>query len=219
MNIAPLIDHTSLSPNATEAEIRRLCEEAMEYGFHSVCVAPYRVPLAAGLLEGSAVAVCSVVGFPHGNTVGAVKGIEAESVLSAGGDEIDMVINIGALRDGDDSAVAADIALVAEVVQTRSSALLKVILETAYLSADEIIRGCRLAEQSGAAFVKTSTGFGPLGATVEVVRLMRETVGERLGVKAAGGIRDYSQAKAMVVAGANRIGASASLAIVAGQTP
>jgi deoxyribose-phosphate aldolase len=216
MDLAPLIDHTCLSPDATRDDIDRLCDEAVAHGFHSVCVAPARVERAAARLAGSPVCVVSVVGFPHGNTLTTVKGVEAESVLARGAREVDMVASIGALRDGEDDAVAAEIAVVADVVRGRSDALLKVILEVAFLSDEEIVRACRLCERAGAHFVKTSTGFGPGGATVAAVRLMRKTVGQALGVKAAGGIRDAGTARAMVEAGASRIGSSSSVAIVSG---
>ena len=215
MDIAKLIDHTCLTPGATAQDIDRLCEEAVHHCFCSVCVAPVWVARAAERVAGSSVRVCSVVGFPHGNTLSVVKGVEAETVLQAGADEIDMVLNIGALRQGAHELVSADIALVAEFVGAKRGGILKVILEVALLNDEQIVKGCQLAEKARADFVKTSTGVGLSGATVEAVRLMRETVGDRLGVKAAGGIRDYEEATTMIDAGANRIGASASVAIVA----
>lgn len=215
MNLAAMIDHTCLRPDATGDDIENLCREAIEHGFHSVCVAPSRVELAVARVAASDVRVCSVVGFPHGNTIGPTKGIEAEAMLGAGAWEIDMVMNIGALKDGEDGVVAADIGIVADIVDSRPGAILKVILETALLESDEIVRACRIAEHSGANFVKTSTGFGPGGATVEAVGIMKETVGDRLGVKASGGIRDYATAMAMIDAGATRLGTSSSLDIMA----
>lgn len=216
MNIASLIDHTCLAPDATATDIDRLCDEAVRHGFYSVCVSPLWVAHAAKRLSESAVRICSVAGFPLGNTLSVVKGVEAESVLRDGADEVDMVMNVGALRQGALPLCSTDIALVAEFVRAKPGAVLKVILEVALLSDEEIVTACRLSEEAGAHFVKTSTGMGPPGATVEAVALMRQTVGDRLGVKAAGGIRDYQTARAMVEAGATRIGASASVAIVSG---
>jgi len=213
-----MIDHTCLRPDATGEDIKALCREAIEHGFHSVCVAPSRVGLAVARVAGSDVRVCSVAGFPHGNTIGLAKGLEADAILSAGAFEIDMVMNIGAFKDGEDDAVAAEIGIVADVVGSRPGAVLKVILETALLNDREIAQACRIAEQSGAHFVKTSTGFGPAGATALAVRIMSETVGERIGVKAAGGIRDYNTAVAMIDAGATRLGTSASVEIMAEAT-
>jgi deoxyribose-phosphate aldolase len=214
--LAARIDHTCLVPGATAADIERLCEEALAWGFHAVCVAPARVALAAARLEGSPVRVGGVVGFPHGNALAAIKAAEAEAVLAAGAREIDMVMHLGDFKDGRHDLVLAEIAGVAERVRRVSGALVKVILETGALTPDEIAAACAIAERAGAHFVKTATGFGPGGATVEAVRRMRECVGERLGVKAAGGIRDYESACAMLAAGATRIGASASVAIVRG---
>ena len=216
MELAPLIDHTCLRPEAVTADIDRLCDEAVEHGFFSVCVAPVWVAHAAARLAESPVRVTTVAGFPHGNTLAVVKGVGAESALAAGADEIDMVMNLGAFKDGDHDTVAADIALVSDMVHGKRGAFLKVILEIALLSEDEIVVACGLAEKAGADFVKTSTGFAAGGATVEAVRRMRDAVGERLGVKAAGGIRDTATARAMVAAGASRIGCSASVAIVSG---
>jgi len=214
IELARRIDHTCLRPEASARDVERACEEALAYGFHAVCVAPTRVAGVAGLLAGTPVRVCTVVGFPHGNTLGAVKSAEAAAVLKAGAHEVDMVAQIGALKDGDDAAFALDIARVAGTVHEIEAAILKVILETALLTDDEIVRACRLAESAGADFVKTSTGFAAAGATVAAVRLMRGVVGDRLGVKAAGGIRDRATALAMLEAGATRLGTSASVAIV-----
>ncbi len=215
-NVARLIDHTLLKPDATEEDIRRLCEEARRYGFASVCVNPSYVPLAARLLEGSEVAVCTVIGFPLGATTPTTKAIETRDAIANGATEIDMVINVGALKSGNDDLVRRDIQAVVDAA--RGKALVKVILETALLSREEKIKACLLAKMAGADFVKTSTGFGPGGATVEDVALMREVVGPEMGVKASGGIRDLETAKAMVAAGATRIGASASVAIVRGES-
>jgi deoxyribose-phosphate aldolase len=213
MNIASLIDHTLLKPEATPEQIVQLCTEAREYGFASVCVNPVYVKLAWDLLKGSPVKVCSVVGFPLGATTPEVKAFEARQAIRDGASEIDMVIHIGALKAGDDDLVEADIAAVVDVSHA-AGALCKVILETCYLTDDEKIRGCILAKRAGADFVKTSTGFGPRGATVEDVALMRRTVGPDMGVKAAGGIRTLEALQQMVAAGANRIGASASVKIM-----
>lgn len=214
IELARRIDHTCLRPEATARDVERACDEALAYGFHAVCVAPTRVADVAGFLAGTPVQVCTVVGFPHGDTLSSVKSAEAAEVLRAGAHEVDMVAQIGALKDGDDASFALDISRVAETVHAKETAILKVILETALLTDDEIIRACRLSESAGADFVKTSTGFAAGGATVEAVRLMRRTVGERLGVKAAGGIRDRATALAMLEAGATRLGTSASVAIV-----
>lgn len=211
--LAGMIDHTLLKPDATEAQITKLCEEAREHGFASVCVNPGWVPLAADLLDGSAVRVCTVIGFPLGATTSTAKAFEAMDALRNGATEVDMVINVGLLKSGKDDEVREDIAVVAEEV--REKALLKVILETGLLTDAEKVKACQLAEEAGADFVKTSTGFGHGGATVADVALMRKTVGPEMGVKASGGIRDYETAMAMIQAGANRIGASAGISIVA----
>ncbi|MBI4054557.1 MAG: deoxyribose-phosphate aldolase [Elusimicrobia bacterium] len=214
--IARRIDHTLLNPSATQEEIARLCEEARRFCFASVCINPSYVSYAAQLLRGSGVSVCTVVGFPLGSTTSTVKAIETRDAIANGADEVDMVINIGALKSGNEASVLEDIRAVREAARGK---VLKVILETAYLSREEKVRACRLAQQAGADFVKTSTGFGPSGATVEDVALLRETVGPRMGVKAAGGIRDEQTVRAMLQAGATRIGASASVAIVTGPGP
>ncbi len=212
-SIAKLIDHTLLRPEATREGILQLCSEARDYNFASVCVNAYWVPLAASQLEGSQVKVCTVVGFPLGATSTAAKVGETEAALRAGAQEIDMVQNIGALLGDDDRAVEEEIALVA-AASHRAGAIVKVILETALLSDDQKIVACRLAQMAGADFVKTSTGFGPSGATVQDVELMRRTVGPTMGVKASGGIRTLDDALKMLAAGATRIGASASVKIV-----
>ncbi|MEW6556159.1 MAG: deoxyribose-phosphate aldolase [Elusimicrobiota bacterium] len=214
--LAPFIDHTLLKANATQEEIGKLCEEARKYGFASVCVNPAYVQLASKLLAGSAVKVCTVIGFPLGATTPTVKAIEARDAIASGADEIDMVINVGALKSGNYQLVLDDIKAAREATRGK---ILKVILETAYLTKDEKIKGCQLAKEAGADFVKTSTGFGPSGATVEDIQLMRETVGPLMGIKASGGIRTTEDARKMVEAGATRIGASASVAIVIGKEP
>lgn len=219
--IAGLIDHTLLKPDATPDEIAQLCFEARKYGFASVCVNPTHVRLSAQLLEGSDVRVCTVIGFPLGATPPEVKAFEAADAMDNGATEIDMVINIGALKAGDLTLVAQDIRGVVQVCHERG-VLVKVILETALLNDEEKVSGSLLAKEAGADYVKTSTGFGPGGATVEDVALMRRAVGPAMGVKAAGGIRSYADAEHMVEAGATRIGASAGVRIVSearGQDP
>ena len=211
--IAALIDHTLLRPEATREDIIKLCREAREYKFASVCTNPYWVPLAATELAGSSVKVCTVVGFPLGATSTEAKTAETQAALRAGAHEIDMVQNIGALRSGDYAAVQADIAAVVELAH-RSGAIVKVILETALLEDNQKVIACQVAKKAGADFVKTSTGFGPSGATIHDVQLMRGTVGPEMGVKAAGGIRSLDDLKKMIAAGATRIGASSSVQIV-----
>ncbi|MDX6768059.1 MAG: deoxyribose-phosphate aldolase [Elusimicrobiota bacterium] len=208
---ARYVDHTLLKPNATQAEIATLCEEARNYCFASVCVNPSYVALAAQYLRGSGVKVCTVVGFPLGSTTPTVKSIEARDAIANGADEIDMVINIGALKSGNDALVYDDIKAVREATRGK---VLKVILETSLLSNEEKVRACAASKKAGADFVKTSTGFGGGGATVEDIKLMRETVGPLMGVKASGGIRDAKAAHDMIAAGATRLGTSASVAIV-----
>jgi len=208
---ARYVDHTLLKPNATQEEIGKLCEEAKTFCFASVCVNPSYVALSAQLLRGSGVKVCTVVGFPLGSTTPTVKAIEARDAIANGADEIDMVINIGALKSGNDIVVYDDIKAVRDATRGR---VLKVILETSLLSNEEKVRACTAAKKAGADFVKTSTGFGGGGATVEDVKLMRETVGPLMGVKASGGIRDAKIAHDMIAAGATRLGTSASIAIV-----
>ncbi len=211
---APLIDHTLLKPDASQADIEQLCREAREFGFASVCVNPCNVKLASSLLEGSKVKICSVVGFPLGANKKEIKAYEARKAILDGAREIDMVMNVGALKGGDYKLVEQDMRDVRETCGR--SVITKVILETALLSDEEKIRACEIAKASGMDFVKTSTGFGPGGATVEDVKLMRSVVGEGMGVKASGGIRDAETAARMVEAGATRIGASASVRIVGG---
>lgn len=211
--LASLIDHTILKPEATREEVARVCAEARRYGFASVCVNPYWVPAAAAALRGAPVKVCTVVGFPLGATSTAAKVCETEVAMRAGAQEIDMVINVGALKSGDYETVETDIRLVAETTH-RHGGLLKVIIETALLEEIEKAIACALAKLAGADFVKTSTGFSKHGATAADVALMRRVVGPAMGVKAAGGIRTLDDLKAMTAAGASRIGASASVKIV-----
>ena len=211
---ASLIDHTLLKPTATADQIRQLCVEAREYRFAAVCVNPVWVALCAELLAGSQVAVCTVVGFPLGADLPEAKAFEAERCVALGASEIDMVINIGALKDQDFVAVRGDIAAVVNSSHA-AGAIVKVIIEAAYLTDEEKVAACVLATEAGADFVKTSTGFGPSGATAADVALMRRVVGPGIGVKAAGGIRSGEDFRSMVGAGANRIGASAGVKIVA----
>jgi deoxyribose-phosphate aldolase len=211
--LASMIDHTLLKAEATRPQIEKLCAEAAEYRFASVCVNPSWVPLCKQLLQGTPVKVCTVIGFPLGSTGTAAKAAEARAAVADGADELDMVINIGRLLDGDGDYVAED---VRGVVGAANARLVKSIIEICYLSDEQIVAACKLAVRAGAGFVKTSTGFGSGGATVEAVRLMRRTVGPDIGVKASGGIRTRKDALAMVNAGASRIGASAGVAIVEG---
>jgi len=211
--IAAMIDHTLLRPEATAADIRKVCQEARQYGFASVCVNPYWVPLAAAELSGSPVKVCTVVGFPLGASATAIKVAETEAALRDGAREIDMVINIGELRGENHDAVLQDIQAVVKAAH-QGGAIVKTILETALLDDQQKTIACTLAKSVGAEFVKTSTGFGPHGATVHDVALMRQAVGPEMGVKASGGIRTLEDLRKMVAAGATRIGASASVAIV-----
>jgi deoxyribose-phosphate aldolase len=211
--LARLIDHTQLKPQATPEEIAQLCDEAAQYSFGAVCINPVYVRLAAQRLEGSGVTVCNVIGFPLGATTTVAKVCETRQAIADGSRELDMVIHIGALKAGDYEAVQNDIAAVAAACQ-EGGALLKVIIEAALLTDEEKIVACEAAKAAGADFVKTSTGFASGGATVADVRLMRQTVGPEVGVKAAGGIRTYTDALAMIEAGANRIGASRSIQIV-----
>lgn len=210
--MAAMIDHTILKAVATRQDVEKLCAEAVAHGFASVCVNPIHVPLAAKFLAGSSVEVCTVVGFPLGATSYKIKAQEAAWAVQEGATEVDMVIDVGAAKEGRFDDVESDIA---GVVAASKPAIVKVILEVCYLTEDEIVSCCKAAVRSGAHFVKTSTGFGDGGATVEAVSLMRKTVGPDIGVKAAGGIRSAKDALAMVEAGANRIGCSAGLAIMA----
>jgi len=212
-SIPGMIDHTLLKPTATRAQIETLCEEAIEYGFASVCVNSVFVPLAARLLADSDVKVCTVVGFPLGASLPTVKAYEAEEAIDAGATEIDMVLHIGALKARDLRALHHDIATVTVACHAVEGVLCKVILETAMLDDEEKTIACQIAKEARADFVKTSTGFGGGGATIPDVRLMRGVVGDDVGVKASGGVRSLEDAIAMVEAGATRIGASAGVSI------
>ena len=212
IDIASMIDHTLLNPKGSMDDIKRLCDEAVRYQFFSVCVNPFYISRCKELLRETRIRVCTVVGFPLGANMPDVKEFEAQRAETMGADEIDMVINIGALKGRDLSLVREEIAGV--VNATRKRIITKVILENAYLTMEEKIFGCLSAMEAGADFVKTSTGFAPSGATIEDVALMRYIVGEKMGVKAAGGIRDHKSAMGMIKAGANRIGTSSSVKIV-----
>lgn len=213
MELNRYIDHTLLKPEATAAMIDKLCAEAKEHRFASVCVNPYWVKRCAELLAGTEVNVCTVIGFPLGATTSAVKAAETREAIANGAREVDMVLNIGALKSGDLDSVKAD---VAAVKQAAGDVLVKVILETGLLTDEEKEIACKLCAEAGADYVKTSTGFGPGGATVQDVALMRRTVGDKLGVKASGGVRDRATALAMIEAGASRIGTSSGISIVTG---
>lgn len=210
--IAAMIDHTLLKPEATPAQIEKLCAEAAEYHFASVCVNPVYIPLAARLLKGTGVKVCCVVGFPLGAIAPEQKAAEAASCAAMGAEELDMVIHVGAAKAGDWALVQRDIE---GVVKAAAGHTVKVIIETCLLTDEEKVKACEAAKAAGAHFVKTSTGFSTGGATTHDIALMRKTVGPEMGVKASGGIRDYATAMAMIEAGANRIGASAGISIVA----
>lgn len=215
--LARLIDHTALGPEVDRARVEKACKEALQYKFFAVCVPPGFVSFARQILRDSEVKVCATVGFPHGQHRPEVKALEARLSVEDDADEVDMVINIPALKAGDYAYVFSEIRAVREATQkTARSVVLKVILECALLSDEEKVAGAILAKAARADFVKTSTGFGPGGATPEDVALLRKTVGPNFGVKAAGGIRDYATALRMVEAGANRIGASRSLEILSG---
>ena len=211
MSYNKLIDHTLLKQDATPEQIVKLCEEAKEFDFMSVCVNPAYVPLAAECLAGTGVKVCTVIGFPLGMNLTRTKVEEAELCIAQGADEIDMVINVGMLKAGHDDYVREEIKLLKEVA---GKLVLKVIIETCLLTDEEKVRACRLAKEAGADFVKTSTGFSTGGATVHDVKLMRETVGPEMGVKASGGVRTHEDLIAMVEAGANRIGTSNGTKII-----
>jgi deoxyribose-phosphate aldolase len=210
--VASLIDHTLLKPEATASDIRKLCAEARQHKFAAVCVNAYWVSLAVSELKGTAVKVCTVVGFPLGATTTASKVTEAAEAIRNGATEIDMVVNVGELRAGNLEAVEADIRAVVETSHA-AKAIVKVIIETALLTKEQKVAACAAAKVAGADFVKTSTGFSTAGATAEDVALMRQTVGEEMGVKASGGIRTLEDFRKMVAAGATRVGASASVAI------
>lgn len=213
--IANMIDHTALKPDTPKKAIETLCEEAKANGFYSVCVNPTWVAYAAELLKGTDVDVCTVIGFPLGASTSEVKAFETEDAINNGATEIDMVLNVGKLKSGEIEAVKDDIQAVVDA--TKGQALVKVIIETCLLSDEEKVTACELAVAAGANYVKTSTGFSTGGATIEDIALMRKTVGSNIGVKASGGVRDVKTAQAMVKAGASRIGASASVAIVNGE--
>ena len=211
MSINRYIDHTLLKPEATEAQIVELCREAVHYQFASVCINPCYIAVAARELRGSGVKTGTVIGFPLGATTREVKVFEAEQAMRNGAEELDMVMNIGALKAGLREAVAGEIRAVVEAA--RGKALVKVIIECCLLTEEEKIAACQIVQEAGANFVKTSTGFASGGATVKDVRLIRQTVGPDMGIKASGGVRDYRTALAMIEAGANRIGTSSGVAI------
>ena len=212
-DIQTYIDNTLLKPDATPEQIEKICAESREYGFASVCVNPAYVPLAAKCLSGSGVKVCTVIGFPLGMNQSEVKAFEASLAEKQGAEELDMVINVGRLKAGDDEYVKKDIEA---VVAAANGKLVKVIIETFLLTDDEKIRACQIAKAAGADFVKTCTGFSGGGANVHDIALMRATVGPEMGVKASGGVRDFESAKALIEAGATRIGASSGKKIVEG---
>jgi deoxyribose-phosphate aldolase len=216
LDLARFIDHTLLRPDATAADIDQLCAEAIEYHFASVCVNPAWIKRAAANLRGAPVVACSVIGFPFGATTPEIKAMEARRALRDGAREIDMVINIGALKSGDHALVAADIGKVVDAAH-EVGAVCKVIIETALLTDEEKVVASALAKDAKADFVKTSTGYGPGGATIYDVALMRETVGPKMGVKASGGVKTSRDAEDMIAAGATRIGASAGIQIVGGK--
>lgn len=215
MNIASKIDHTLLKAEATEDMIEVLCKEAMEFSFAAVCVNPYYVKKAKEFLKDSNIKVATVIGFPLGANIKEVKSFEAQKAVEDGADEIDMVINIGALKNKDYEYVKDDIKAVVEAV--KGKAIVKVIIETCLLDEEEKIKACELSKEAGADFVKTSTGFSTGGATVEDIKLMKATIGDSMDIKASGGIRDFDTAKAMIEAGASRIGASSSVKIIKGK--
>ncbi|WP_052256436.1 deoxyribose-phosphate aldolase [Salinicoccus sp. YB14-2] len=214
MKVSKYIDHTLLKPAVTQDEIFELCQEAKEYDFFSVCINPAWVQTASDLLKDSDVKVCTVIGFPLGATTSEVKAFETMNAIQNGADEVDMVINIGALKSGNEDLVFNDIKAVCDAAGT--DALVKVIIESALLDSDEIVKASELSKKAGADFVKTSTGFNGAGASVEAVTLMRMTVGEEMGVKASGGVRSAEDAMKMIESGATRIGASSGIEIVTG---
>ncbi|KFN90179.1 deoxyribose-phosphate aldolase [Tetragenococcus muriaticus PMC-11-5] len=213
--LATYLDHTNLKPDATKEQIQKTCEEAKEFNTAAVCVNAYWASFVAERLAETKIKTCVVVGFPLGATTTEAKVAEAESAMKKGADEIDMVINIGELLSGDNEAVEGDIVAVANAVHAKDK-LLKVIIETSFLDEEKIVQACQLAESAKADFVKTSTGFSSAGAKIADVRLMRETVGDRLGVKASGGIHSFEEATAMIDAGASRLGVSATAKILEG---
>ena len=215
-NVAKMIDHTLLKADATKEQIEKICAEAKEYNFASVCVNPTWVKTSAELLNGTEVKVCTVIGFPLGASTPETKAFETKNAIENGATEVDMVINIGALKGGDNELVERDIRAVVDAAKDK--ALTKVIIETCLLTEEEKVRACELSVKAGADFVKTSTGFSTGGATAEDIALMRKTVGPAIGVKASGGVRSAEDAELMIKAGASRIGASSGAAIVNGLT-
>lgn len=211
IELAKYIDHTNVKPNATIRDIQKLCREALRFKFHSVCVTSLRVELAKKELRGSGIKIVVVVGFPHGSCLSEIKATETREAIKRGADEIDMVINIGGLKDKNYKLVTQDIKA---VVQAAGENPVKVIIEVGYLSKPEIIKACRLAKVAGAAFIKTSTGFGPRGVDIKDIKLMRFAVGSNMGIKASGGILDQKKASSMIRAGADRIGTSAGVEII-----
>jgi len=214
--LAKIIDSTNVKATATKSDIEKLCREAIQHGFRCAVVNPVYVKFASELLKGSKVKVCSTVGFPFGVSLSEIKALEAIKAVEDGAEELDMVINLSALKSGDYSTVKQDIAAVVDDKRLSKEIIIKAIIETAYLTRDEKTIACKLAKEARVEFVKTSTGLFGQGATVEDVRLMRQTVGKNMGVKAAGGIRTYADAVAMIEAGANRIGTSTAVAIIEG---
>jgi len=214
ISLSKYIDHTILKPDASESDVCKVCDEARIYHFASVCVNPSYIAFVAEQLKGSGVAPCVVVGFPLGATTPDIKAEETRTVVSLGAKEVDMVINVGAIKSGNWALVEKDIEAV--VNAAKDKALVKVIIEACLLTDEEKVKVCTAAKQAGADFVKTSTGFSTGGATVEDVRLMRQTVGSEMGVKASGGVRDYEAAVAMIEAGASRLGTSSGIKIVSG---
>lgn len=215
MKLSQMIDHTILKANATEEEVKTLCEEAIEHQFATVCINPCYIPQVVHLLQGTNVGITTVIGFPLGSTTSMTKASEAKEAVLFGATEVDMVINVGALKDEKYDYIIYEIGSVVKAAkEVCKNAIVKVIIETCLLTKDEIVKACQLAVEAGADYVKTSTGFSTGGATVEDITLMRQTVGPNIGVKASGGVRTYEDAKAMIDAGATRIGASASVKII-----
>ena len=215
VQLAKMIDYTLLKPDATEDDITKLCKEAIKYNFASVCINPVYVSLATKLLKGTAVKVCTVIGFPLGANAPEVKAFEAKNAIEKGAQEIDMVMNVGALKSGNYELVKRDMIAVIEVAKERN-VVTKVILECGFLTDEEKVTACKLAKKARADFVKTSTGFGPSGARIHDVKLMKEAIGKGMKVKASGGIRTFKDAFAMIKAGADRIGTSSGVAIIEG---
>jgi deoxyribose-phosphate aldolase len=212
--LAHIIDHTLLRPDATLSEIQTLCTEAKEHHFFSVCINPYWISTVQPVLQGSGVKICTVIGFPLGATLPQAKAHETRHVINAGADEVDMVMNIGAAREGHWNFIEHE---VHEVVSQSDGRIVKVILETCLLEPEQIIAACQACQRGGASFVKTSTGFSKSGATVDTVQLMKKTVGDRLGIKASGGIRNREEALALIEAGASRLGTSSGIALLSGK--